>query len=41
MEIEGQGQKFDNEGYFHTSHLTPNPVFPKNEVLNSHSLLTH
>ena len=22
--------------YFHTSHLTPNPVFPKVEVFNSH-----
>ena len=26
---------------FHTSHLTSNPVFPKNKVLNCHSLLTH
>ena len=23
------------KGYFHTSHLTPNPVFPKNIVLEA------
>ena len=23
------------KGHFHTSHLTPNPVFPKSKVLNS------
>ena len=28
--------KNDKNGYFHTSHLTPNPVFPEKEV----SLLT-
>ena len=33
--------KNDKKGYFHTSHFTPNPVFPKNKVLNSLSLLTH
>ena len=32
--------KNDKNGYFHTSHLTPNSVFPKKEVLKSHSLLT-
>ena len=25
----------------HTSHLTPNPVFPEKEVLKSHILLAH
>ena len=33
--------KNDKNVYFHTSHLTPNSVFPKEEVLKSHSLLTH
>ena len=27
------------KGCFHTSHFTTNPVFPKNKVRNSHSLL--
>ena len=31
--------KNDKKGCFHTSHLTTNPVFPKNKVLSSHSLL--
>ena len=26
--------------YGHTSHLSGNPVLPKNEVLNNHSVLT-
>ena len=26
--------------FFHTSHLSVNPVLPKDEVLNSHSVLT-
>ena len=25
------------KGYIHTSHHTPNTVFPKNEILNSQS----
>ena len=25
--------------FFHTSHLTPKPVFPENKVLNSHKVL--
>ena len=29
------------KGCFHTSHLTINPAFPKNKVLNNHSLLTN
>ena len=33
--------KNDKKGYFHTSHLTTNPFFPKNKILNSHSSLTH
>ena len=33
--------KNGKKDFFHTSHLTANPVFPKNKVLNSHSLLTH
>ena len=33
--------KNGKKGCFHTSHLTTNAVFPKNKVLNSHSLLTH
>ena len=33
--------KNDKKRYFHTSYLTPNPVFPKKEVLKSYSLLTH
>ena len=33
--------KNGKKGYFHASHLTPNPVFPKSEVLESHSLLAH
>ena len=33
--------KNGKKGYFHASHLTPNPVFPKREVLESHSLLAH
>ena len=32
--------KNGKKGYFHISYLTINPVFPKNKVLNSHSLLT-
>ena len=27
--------KNGREGYFHTSHSTPNQVFPKNKVLSS------
>ena len=27
--------KNEKKGYFHTSHLTPNPVFPQKEVLKS------
>ena len=27
--------KNGKKGYFYTSHLTPNPVFPKKEVLKS------
>ena len=33
--------KNGKKGCFHTSHLTTNSIFPKNKVLNSHSLLTH
>ena len=33
--------KSNRKGYFYTSHLTPNYVFPKREVPKSHSLLTH
>ena len=33
--------KNGKKGYIHTSHLTPNPVFLKKEVLKSHSLLAH
>ena len=33
------GQKWQKN--FHTSLLTPNPVFPKKEVLKSHSFVTH
>ena len=33
--------KNGKKGCFHTSHLTINPVSPKNKVLNSHSLLAH
>ena len=33
--------KNGKKGCFHISHLTTNTVFPKNKVLNSHSLLTH
>ena len=33
--------KNGKKGYFDTSHLTPNPVFPKTEVLKRHSLLAH
>ena len=32
--------KNDKNGYFQTNHLTPNSVFPKKEVLKSHSILT-
>ena len=28
--------KNGNKGYFHASHLTPNPAFPKSKVLNSY-----
>ena len=31
----------DKIGYFHISHLTPSSVFPKKEVIKSHSLQTH
>ena len=34
------GQKWQ-KCYFHTSHLNPNPVFPKREVLKRHSLLAY
>ena len=33
--------KNDKKNYFHTSHLTPIPVFPENKVLKNHSLPTH
>ena len=33
--------KYGKEGYFHTSHLTPNPVSSKKEVLKRHNLLSH
>ena len=35
--------KMAKKGYSHIyiSQLIPNPVFPKNEVLDSHILLTH
>ena len=33
--------KNGKKGCFHTSHLTTNSGFPKNKVLNSHSLLKH
>ena len=32
--------KNSKKGFLHTSHLTTNPVLPKIEVLNSHSVLT-
>ena len=32
--------KNGKKGFFHTSHLSANPVLPKNEVLNNHSVLT-
>ena len=28
--------KNGKKGYFHTSHLTTNPAFPKNKVPNTH-----
>ena len=31
------GSKMAKKGSFHTSHLTTNPVFPKNKVRNSQS----
>ena len=34
------GSKMATKDFFHTSHLSANPVLPKNEVLNSHSALT-
>ena len=34
------GQNWQKD-YFQSSHLTVNPVFPKNEALHSHSLLMH
>ena len=33
--------KMFNKSYFHTSQLTPNPIFSKDKVFNSHSLLTN
>ena len=33
--------KMAKKASFHTSHLTTNPVFPKNKILNRHSFLTH
>ena len=32
--------KNGKKGFLHTSHLSANPVLPKNEVLNNHSVLT-
>ena len=32
--------KNSKKGCFHASHLSANPVLPKNEVLKSHSVLT-
>ena len=37
----GPGWVKNSKKGFRTSHLTSNPVFPKNKFLNSHSLLTH
>ena len=34
------GSKMTKKGFFHTSHLSANPVLPKNEVLNSHIVPT-
>ena len=31
------GLKMAKKGYFHTKHLTPNPVFCKFKIFNSHS----
>ena len=31
--------KNDKKGFLHTSHLSANPVLPKNEALNNHSVL--
>ena len=33
--------KNGKKDYFHTSHLTFSPFFPKREVFKSHSLLVH
>ena len=33
--------KNGKKGYFYAGHLTPNSVFPKRKVLESHSLLAH
>ena len=35
------GPGWVKKGSFCTSHLTNNPAFPKNKILNSHSLLTN
>ena len=32
--------KIGKKGFFHTSHLSANPVLPKNKILNSRSVLT-
>ena len=34
------GSKMAKKGYFHTSHINHNAVFPKKEVVKNHSLLT-
>ena len=33
------GSKMAKKDFFHTSHLSANPILPKNEVLNSHIVL--
>ena len=32
--------KIAKKGFFHTTHLSANPILPKNEVLNNHSVIT-
>ena len=34
------GSKMEKKRFFHTSHLSANPVLPKNEIFISHSVPT-
>ena len=35
------GSKMAKKGFLHTSHLSANPVLPKNEVPHNHSALSN